>query len=266
MKNLFAVDEKTQTQYSERFNLRTADDEENDKETEVLTEIWEANRRAMLPPWLLVVSFVCIMVGMIMILFLTSAETDEEMKTAITVASIGAGLSVVGLILLSINALRLHKLKTSPYYQSLLEKKKVAEKLSYERLGVPESADEITLLLSYKEAKNPQFFSQKVKIFSENGNLCLANTCEVIGVPLRLFTAVYTVNAKTRFSDFDEETRLKPAEAKRLGLKVNAKNGEYIAPYRYSARFMHGAEEFEIVFPPYEIEKFKKYSNAPVIK
>lgn len=267
MKNLFGFDVKTKAQNSEPFKLRFAEDTKvEEKMDDAFTEIWKAKRQASLPVWLLIASFIFIMGGMIMIVLLGSAETDEEMKTAVIVASVGAGLTVCGLVILLINYLRMRKLTTSAYYQSLLEKKQSAEKLCFEYLGVPGGAEEITLLSAYDEKKNPLFACEKVKIFTENGNLCLANAYEVVAVPLREITAIYSVRMKTTFYCADEDEQMKSAEAKRLGLKINRKNSNYIAAYRYSAHVMHGAEEFEIVIPPYELEKFKKYVNATVIE
>lgn len=265
MKNLFGSDKASGKFNGEKFVVRTTDNSEaENKLCDVLERNLSAVRQTVFPFWVLITAFVLIVGGMIMIAFMSAAETDEEKQTCFIVATIGAILTVAGLVILLINFLKMRKLKASPYYQSLLEEEKKAEKLCLEYLGVPESAEDIQILVTCEDKKNPLYSLQIKKIYRDGEYLYITDCSEVTAVPLKYITVIQKIPLKTRFYNPDEEKPMKRAEAKQAGLKID-RYGKYTAACRYSARITNGAEEPEIAIPPYELEKFLKYVNATLI-
>lgn len=265
MRNLFGFDKQSGKLNGEKFVIRTTEDTEAGKKLyDASLKNMNAVRQASIPFLLFIAAFVFIIGGMIMVTSLTAAETDEEMKTCLIVATIGLILTVAGLIILLINYLKMRNLKSSAYYQSMLAEEKKAEEICFEYLKVPKDAEEIQVLVTYENKKNPSYWLQKKRIYKDGDSLYLSDRSDVTCVPLKDITLIQKVSLKTKFYNPDEEKPLKRAEAKQLGLKTD-RYGNYTAACRYSAKVTHGAEEFEILIPPYEIEKFTKYVKTAVI-
>ena len=141
-------------------------------------------------------------------------------------------------------------------------------------LGVPENTPMIDIFTYTYKIKNGKekrdrflfdFLNMELSAFCENNTLYLADISSKYGIPLHDITGIRCIDKKVRFPLWNKE------EAPNKGIYKPFKIREddsvyYMKPY-YALDILHGGEEYELLFPGYELATIEKLTGlkAPEI-
>ncbi|MCM1233868.1 MAG: hypothetical protein NC489_27490 [Ruminococcus flavefaciens] len=277
MKNLFTLNTTTGQSSTDEFIIRKISAETSARQNERLERLHSAERYANSPVWLTIIMYAAFAFALIFSTSFVNAlielGANKALYNARILLPVAVTCFVLALAILIFKKIRYNKTVSSASFRSLGEEVKKANETGYRELAVPEAADGITAFLSIvnvnrkgqeKNLAGVKYFAFEYKIFVENDCLCLADAESVAAMPLSMITAIYTVNKRATFANWNKEEKPRSPKYKPYKIK-HLNNGFYgVKPY-YSLRFTHSGEEYEIAFPPYELETVRKYVRAPLI-
>ena len=93
--------------------------------------------------------------------------------------------------------------------------------------------------------------------------LCIADVNNVIGLPIEDMTGIYKINKRVSFLGWNKEESFNKAPYKQYKMTSNQFGMIFIKPH-YSLRFSSFGEEYEILFPAYELETFTSLTGVEV--
>ncbi|MBQ8447860.1 MAG: hypothetical protein IJX27_02885 [Clostridia bacterium] len=280
MKNLFGIElgnEEKAESYGEceLFIIRRVESELSEKQDEIGEELEEQGKKASLPMWLDIVKMICFAVFMITAVAIVRAWGEIGAKAFTNAPWLTAAALVCGAAALAIWLMERNKNKTVAESEELKDYIAEAEKIHAESLaslGVPVDAKH-TDVFSYpykfkngKEKRYSDFFdylNNEWHVFREGDMLCFADCGAVIAIPTDDILGIYKVNKRVKFCGWNKETEFNKGEYKQY--KITNDNGGvlYIKPC-YALRFRSFGEDYEFIFPAYELETFTSLTGAPV--
>ncbi len=134
------------------------------------------------------------------------------------------------------------------------------QKLSYENMGVPDTAESVDAFLVQYEIKNADVKLVGMsnilnyKMYVENEELHLATDIAVLAIPLEFVNGITKIKKKMQFGKWEREDNYR-----KLGVKKN-KYYYYVAEF-YALKINHNGEEYALYFPPYELETIEKLTG-----
>lgn len=142
-----------------------------------------------------------------------------------------------------------------------------------EDLKVPQDAPQTDLLIhSYKLSKNGKkrnagllsvYYNLQFHVYKEEDKLCFADVGTVYGVPMDGLKRIVKINKLATFPNWNKEERYNEGEYKKYKINTNNYGTLFVKPY-YSLQFVADNEEFELLFPPYELETIQKITGLSV--
>lgn len=141
---------------------------------------------------------------------------------------------------------------------------------SYTELGVPEHAENFDVLLfRYAEKKGQivprslgpvTFIACDSKIFTENGNLCLADADQRYEFPMSGLRRIVTVKKDAAVPAWNKEIPTNKAPYKQYKLRIDSYGFIHFKPY-YILELEHNGETWGIYFPSYELPTIEKLTG-----
>ena len=142
-----------------------------------------------------------------------------------------------------------------------------------ESLKVPKDSLKVDVLehpykLSKKgEKKNAGTLSVyetfEMETFREEKNICFADVGTVYAVPMDGLKRIVKINKIASFLSWHKETPYNEGEYKQYKIWTNKMGVLFVKPH-YSLQFTVDGEEFEILFPSYELETIKNLTGLSV--
>lgn len=261
MKNFFGFDSKNKIVYRSEFVVRDLDSaEHSNRLEEVLQSNVTARKNASFPAWFVLLACFFNFVGLILLSLGLPNKKTGFTQTHLIMLIVGGVLLVFGMTVITVNFIRLKRLKSNPYYQQLLTEE---ERLINEALKVPPNAEKIDFLLLNSPSKFAAYNFQPMKVFKENGLICFSDDYEVTGIPLSQVLTAYAVNAKTRFYSMEQ---LSKEKCDRCNIKRSFNyKGQYIINSRLVVEVQLKGEQYEIVVAGYDAEAFTKLLDKTAI-
>ena len=93
------------------------------------------------------------------------------------------------------------------------------------------------------------------EIFEENGKLCFADDCCVVGIDKDEISEAVKTLSPVEFLPLTTDVD----KYKEYGIKYNKKKGYYISEQYFNVKLTHNNIDYEMLFPSYETDTLKKY-------
>ena len=156
---------------------------------------------------------------------------------------------------------KIKKMVESDDFHAVLQENESAANRARELLSIPKSARSTDLLSDFYEIKkgkrkNPlpfDFLPLEVYLYADEENLYIADSTVVSTFHLSDIVKLERIEKKVTLGDRNKEDPISSDRYKPYGIKADG-NGYYRIKYYYSLQLntVHG--EFELLFPPYEID------------
>jgi hypothetical protein len=279
MKNLFAMeigdlDEENGSSYGEadRFVLRRVKEELSEKQDERNDGLEEHKKNAELPAWLDIVRMLSLCLFMVVLVGTVKAGFSTAMRNAPGLVIAGAVGGVVALVLWLIGKGKTKNVIESEDFNSDLAEVEKMIKESLEELAVPEDAKMADVFSRPYKMKNGkekkassffEYFNNEWHVFREGDMLCFADCAAVIGVSVHDITGIYKINKRASFMGWNKEEEYNKGEYKQYKMTCDNVGTMYVKSH-YSMRLNCEGEEYEILFPAYELETFTRLTGASV--
>lgn len=253
------------------FILRRAAKDTEDLQQDALNDANAAEKRAYLPLWLRIIEWVCGVFAFIAAAGLLKSLPDVSVKqmyvNAAWVFYAGGVCAVVWAVLFVCAVIKRKKAEKSPQTAAVAQRLDEVVKISEKELAIPPEADETDIFIYCYKLKNgkvkkinsfAEYFNFQFKIFAEGENLCLSEMSMVVAIRLDEIKRIVKTEKRVSFFGWNKKTQFNKDELKQYKIK-RANTGVYFVKTYYSVHIERGGEEYEILFPPYEIATFLKY-------
>lgn len=277
MKNMFGVNVKTEEMDGEIFKLREIDAQIEEKQEAVLKEGKAHEEKARLPLYLRVLWYVfgAGVLFLIAVVF-ASLETliDEDFSwialESILIKSwwmllIGAVSGVGLLVIRRISQKRVETVKESEGFQETETRGAKILTETLQALGIPENAVEADIFVyPYKKKKDGktraagmmyQFIACSTRIYRDEKYVYFADMASVFAVPKEGLSRLVKVKKTAMFINWNKEEAHDHERYREYKVRLNNYGVYLVKPY-YSLQFLANGEEYEILFPSYELDAF----------
>ena len=277
MKNLFTVDVDSNEEYGEysSFILRKVDAELSQRQNESFEELDEHQKKASLPFWLSIIKFICMLAFMIILVAMVKSLDEVGLDVFTRIPWLTAVGAIGGITALVLHIVERQKQKTVAESDDFKEDIAEAEKIiaeSREALGIPSDAVNTDVFLYPCKTKKGkinnansefEFMNMELKLFLEDGYLCFADADCVIGIPVCDITEIVSVDGRRSFFGWNKEEAFNKGEYKKY--KITQNNfGTNFSKNCYALRLVTDGNEYEIIFPPYELDTFTRMTGKYV--
>lgn len=281
MKNVFAYNTKMNELDGKSLKLREIDEDMSQRQDKLVDEGKHQEKKASLPLWMQIVKTI----GQFLILVTFGGSISGILnalsngKTFAEIAKNGWWIWMIGgigaIVYMTLYIMEKKKAKTVVESEETEIFVKHSEALYWEimeTLKVPKDAPPVDVLgYPYKltkkgNKKNAGIYSVYVNlqayIYREEENLCFADVGSVYAIPVEGLRRIVKIKKAATFPNWNKEEPYNKGEYKKY--KVHTSNlGFYVKPY-YSLQFIANDEEFEILFPSYELETIKNLTGLSV--
>lgn len=271
MKNLFAIDMDKEYGEFEPFVLRRVESELSEKQDEALQKLEDHQKRSQLPALLSIVKSLCIWFFLIVLISIIKVG-KEAFSNAPVLCYAGILCGIIGIALWIFER---KKIKTVAESEDLQEDVKsavaYAQKCFFE-LGVPDDAKNTDIFSKPYVMKNGkekkangmfEYVNNEAYLFREGNTLCIADVQTVYGLPIEDMTGIYKVNKRASFMGWNKEENFNKAPYKQYKMTSNQYGVIFTKTY-YSLRFSGFGEEYELLFPAYELDTFTSLTGLSV--
>ena len=191
---------------------------------------------------------------------------DKNEVAIIVTACIGVLLLLSSLlIIIYIKSVYKKIVESEDFKKTIEESKEIYEK-SIKELKIPDTAQEMDVLLfmyrekdGVKKSVSPffEFLNFNCHIFSEDDKVMIADTESVLAFYNNSFKSIEKIERKISVSGWNKEFGINEGKFKDYKLKV--KNGVIFMPYYYAVKLEYQFEKYEFFIPPYEFDTITKY-------
>lgn len=277
MKNLFAINmnDDTGRGASEQFILRRVDEELSKRQDESTKSLKEHEEKATLPKWLTIIRSICLTFFFIVLAACIKASNGNIVKVFTSAPWLiisGAVCGFIALVLWIVQKNKERNVLESRDLEHDIENAGRIRKESLACLQIPENAGATDVFSRTYKIKNGkekritdlfEYINFEFLAFREGDMLCLADIESVIGIPTAGITGIYKINKRVSFSGWNKEEHFHTGSYKPYKITENKYGTLYIKPH-YSLRFTGFGEEYEILFPAYELDTFVRLTGASV--
>ena len=274
MKNLFAVDLGSEAEYAgwDKFLIRRVDEELSERQDEISEDLDEHQKNAALPGWLSIAKTLCALFSVIVLSAVIRAGFTTAMRNAPLLVICGAVSGAVALVLWLIDRKKTKNVIESKDFNADVEAAKKINEESFAALGIPADAKSIDVFGYAYETKNGKekkmnifcdYMTMQFKLFREGDTLCLGDVSGVVGLPLYNATGIYKIKKRVSFMEWNKDERYDKGEYKQYKITCNNAGALFIKPV-YALRFRDGDDEYEIIFPAYELDAVTRATGFSV--
>lgn len=275
MKNVFALEKRTETFDGEKFIARRVDKEYADKQKRQDEEENKFERTAGMPVWINVCGLVVLFLGTVFLCGFLEALEDNSFALIYERAGwcliVGCVFVAVGGIVLIVSAVRNKRAKESSAYAYLQEKRERLNRESLEAMRVSETAKRIDVIaMLYTKKKNGKTpykegglttvrFNLSAFVYAENEALHFAFPDCVFAIPFRWILRIQCIGKSISAAGWNKGEGKKNRLTGTFewnGCKVTVNNGgDYVTkPYYRMTLRDENYEEYYILIPCYDIE------------
>lgn len=272
MKNIFGLDIACGEYCGKEFIIRRADCKITEYQEKMIVQTVKVEKHKKFPLWLTVMQYLCAFT-VILIVFTSLMDMERltfaQMFAAAMWKYIIAIIAALGwLAILIASQINDRMAEKAPAFKDVYKviEEEVYDK-SYEKLSIPADAGVIEALScsenirgSKKPVKSPLYFGVELRIFTENGNLCLSDLETVMAVPLSDIKEVVKLTRTFKTGNWTKKEEYNSETFKRYSVRRN-RAGEYFIRGGYSVRITHVEEDYEFILPCYDGKTLKKYIN-----
>ena len=282
MKNLFTFNETTQEEVYKKFLLREGEKALMERSEKMMAQQKQLENKATLPNWvsilqMMVISFSCMILIAILADIVELIQEGRDWLDFLDANKELLLLCVCGIIsFVGITFYAKNKMTTvlqSEEFQLLQKQDKDLYAEWLESMKVPADAVVMDVLSEvYKLNKRGEekaafsfckYFNLQYHVFKEEDTLCFANYEMVCGVPLNGLQRIVKCNGKAAFSIWNKEEGHNQGKYKAYKISVNQLDTYYVKPY-YALQFTAEGEEYQILFPPYELDSMRALTGLEV--
>lgn len=276
MKNLFSIEVKTGEQPDNKYVVKKADGGVFEKQENVMMKVGEFQKKYSLPWYFKVIMYICAFAAAVIFLGTVNAVIDgasfsQAYKNAPYLFYICGACLLIFLLLWGISRYLIRKGEKDPQLQIVAQQVENTVSESFESLGVPAEAAEISVivyLFKIKKGKRKPFSpfvsfnAHEMKIYSDGEKLYLADIDSVTAIP---FTDIKEIAENKKRSQITEWTKDESFRSKKYKPYKIRSNGYYYFVKTYSLKLNSDGEESEIIIPNYDLPVLQNYVAAPVV-
>lgn len=276
MKNLFSVEVKTGEQPDNKYVVKKTDSSVFEKQENVMMKVGEFQKKYSLPWYFKVIMYICAFAAAVIFLGTVNAVIDgasfsKAYKNAPYLFYICGASLLIFLLLWGISRYLIRKGEKDPQLQIVAQQVENTVSESFESLGVPAEAAEISVivyLFKIKKGKRKPFSpfvsfnAHEMKIYSDGEKLYLADIDSVTAIP---FTDIKEIAENKKRSQITEWTKDESFRSKKYKPFKIRSNGYYYFVKTYSLKLNSDGEESEIIIPNYDLQVLQNYVDAPVV-
>ena len=280
MKPIFAIDitndKNNTTANGSEFIIRSLKKDTADKLQSSEDKIDDIKEKTKLPLWLRIIKIACEFVGLVFLVGIIRGAGNVGLSQGYKNAPYlfwicGACLAVWGAISLLGRAKEKEVLETSGA-ENAIDTFQANQEDALSELNVPANAPCLDFLLfKYKEKNGrilPQapgfmptpYINMGLRVFLENGNLCVADLESVYAFPLSDLKAIKAVKKRISVMGWNKNEAPTQGKYKPYKMTVNNMGCIFMKPY-YAIELDHDGNAYEIYFPCYELPAFEAYTK-----
>lgn len=276
MKNLFSIEVKTGEQPDNKYVVKKTDGSVFEKQENVMMKVGEFQKKYSLPWYFKVIMYICAFAAAVIFLGTVNAVIDgasfsQAYKNAPYLFYICGACLLIFLLLWGISRYLIRKGEKDPQLQIVAQQVENTVSESFESLGVPAEAEEISVivyLFKIKKGKRKPFSpfvsfnAHEMKIYSDGEKLYLADIDSVTAIP---FTDIKEIAENKKRSQITEWTKDESFRSKKYKPYKIRSNGYYYFVKTYSLKLNSDGEESEIIIPNYDLPVLQNYVDVPVV-
>ena len=282
MKNLFTFNVTTQEEVYKKFLLREVEKTLTERGEKMREQQRQLEKKAMIPEWVSYLQMIVVSCSSVILIKLLFDVFELIRDGKDWLAFLGANkavllLCICGIIsFIGITFYAKNKMKMVMESEEFQLLKKQDEDLYAEWLEsvkVPADAvvmdvfSEVYKLNKKGEEKSAlpfyKYFNLPYHVFREEDTLCFGNIEMVCGIPLNGLKRIVKCDEKTSFSIWNKEEGHDEGKYKAYKISVNKLGTYYVKPY-YALQFTAEGEEYQILFPPYELDSMRTLTGLEV--
>ena len=278
MKNLFGInttsdDDLELTPELKEFVIREVDPELSRKQEEAQEKLEAFEKKWAFPIWLTLVRVISVGIGsllLVAILRILLEKKAEAFSSVYTWGILIPGILLIafGFALFFVEKSRKKTVEGSVEYISFLSYVNSLSNSVERDLRVPSSALDIDIFYyPYKEKNgeikdNPTFkyLNQSLKVFEENGMLCLCDSGYVYGIDFKYLKRIIINQKPVTFAQWNKDEYYDKGEYKDYKI-TSDKLGVLHIKNTCSLQFTKDGTAYEIIIPPYDIHTIEKLTE-----
>ncbi len=279
MKNVFAYNTAVGELDGEKLALRKIDEDLSERQDRLIEKGEAQQEKASLPLWLQIVKLIMQFLMIVTIGGFLSGVIKAlgNGKTFAEVLNNGWWILMVGgisaIVFLTLHFFEKKKVKTVVESEELEILENHSKGLHFEimeSLKVPQDAPQVDFFAHpYKLSRNGKkknaggmsaYVNLYLYAYREEDRLCIADMGTVYAVPLAGLKGIVKIEKTATFSSWNKEEPYNKGAYKKYKITVNNYGTLFVKPY-YSLQFIADGEEFELLFPPYELETLEKLTG-----
>ena len=274
MKNLFSFDVKAEEQPYNAYIIKKADSSVLEEQDDTFKKANDFQKKYSLPLYLQIIMFVSFFAFVLVLFGIINAISrgtsfSQAYENAPYLFYICGACLLIFIILFGIARYLIKKGKKDPQYSIIEQEMQTAVEHSFENLGVPADASDISVIVYYfknnKRGKERavSYASIEMKIYADSDNLYLADTGSVTAMPFSDIQKIVENKRRTQVPQWTKDESFRSKKYKPY--KVKATQYGYMVK-TYSMQINANGTELEVLIPNYELEILKTFVNVPVIE
>lgn len=270
MKNLFAFSNDSSINNCEKFIIRRTSTENIEKFNKIHDECNNLTKRKSLPNWLLYVSLIVGIVGLLGVIGMLFDKDGflNALEQRWYLFCIDSVLFVAGLVVFIYCWKNMGKCYKDPQVIESYNKLNTIGTEIFSELNIPDSAACIDVFLeNTKIDKNGEqkskkltmvpYFNEQMAVFVEKDLLCFGDVSLVLGIPIDSFEGIKKINKFIQFPEWHKDVGFRSPEYKQYKIYFNNNGFFYCKPF-YEIDFEVDGEQYYFYIPCYDKDNFMK--------
>ncbi len=230
-------------------------------------------KKMRIPVIFIILKIICYIAGMGILGGFIKADVPffEAVKKLPIVFIICIASLAMGILIQVIENTKKKKYLKSDEFASFTQKADAAAKRAKFILGIPDDASETDVLcFEYRIIKDKavtanayEFVPLEMYTYADNEKLYISDCSMVFTININDITEITRINRKTMLEYWNKEDSIHSKKYKKYRMSMN-KHGAVALKYYYSIRISNYDGDYEILVPPYEIDRFTKLTKLNI--
>ena len=280
MKPIFCIDvtldKDNECSNGDEFLRKSISKEDAQRFTDSFASVTDAFKKAKLPlafrilEWVL--CFYALIVVMVIVRTIDTLSLAEMYSKAKFFMFSGVVSAILWLVIFLVGRTKEKIVFQDEHMDEMLEKIQEHEDELYASMGVPKDALSVDILTFSYKVKDGEihpvsgiidtasYFNADMRIYVENGSLCLADLEEVHAFPLDQLTAIHTMSKRISVDSWNKDESITSEAYKPYKLSEDKYGAVHFKTY-HILEIAHEGETFGIYFPCYELPAFERLTG-----
>lgn len=267
-------DEENEALWPDEFCIKEVPDSERAALDRATDDAVAEEEKAALPRFLSILKWGFCAIGLVLVAGIL--KSDVPLRDAYGAAPYLFWIAGVSFVLFGVleicSTLKGKEVRASSAYTHSQERVELETKRIFDRLGVPADAMPLDLLLldyvcreeepswDIKPEKDDLVINGEMKVYVQDGCLCLADTEGVYAFPLAECRAIRTVEHKTKLMFWHRPEPINAPAYKEYRLKKDDMDNVTVRSYHVLI-LEHGGDEYGIYFAPYDLPTVQRLTG-----